>query len=97
MSKEQFDDKCPGCRPVVLDLQTKQALSPEHPIMLAIAEVWKTTTLKEREAFHKFTCLNSRDPAVMTIVAGLNQRIQKALDGRMTHNVVKDALDVANN
>ncbi len=93
MSKQAFDDKCPGCRPVLLDLATSKPLPPEHPLMVGIAEVWKTTTFEEREAFHKFTCLNSRDPQVLTIVAGLNERIQKALDGKLTHNLVKDALD----
>ena len=46
--------------------------------MLVINRVWAQTTLAEREAFHKFTCLNSRDPEVLRVIGEINGRIKFA-------------------
>jgi len=78
MSKDKFNDDCQGCKPAVIDVQTGKPLTPEHPIMAAVNRVWGKTTLAEREAFHKFTCLNSRDPEVMKVVQSLSERIKSA-------------------
>ncbi len=79
MSREQFADDCPGCRPIILDIKTKRALPAEHPAMQAITAVWQSTTRFERECFHRFTCLNSRERLDVTVVDGLRQKMQDAL------------------
>jgi hypothetical protein len=80
MSIAQFNDDCPGCRPAVLDPTTGHVLPPEHPVMVTVNSVWATTTLEERRAFHNVCCLNSRTPEDLKLVAGLNGRIQAALN-----------------
>jgi hypothetical protein len=79
MSFETYSDDCPGCRPMVLDMQTKRPLPDDSPMMLIINGIWSTTTRDEREAFHRFTCQNSRAPEVMALVNPLMMRIQNAL------------------
>lgn len=81
MSKAQFDDNCRGCRPVIIDAATGLPMGPETPEMVAVNGVWETTTREEREAFHDFTCLNSRDLKVMELVAAIHRRITDALQG----------------
>lgn len=79
MSWEHFEDTCAGCRPAAMDASTGKVLGAEHPIMRAINLVWEGTTREEREAFHRFTCQNSRDQKVLAAVMGINMRIQAAL------------------
>ena len=79
MSLAQFNDDCPGCRPAVLDPTTGSVLTPEHPVMVTINQVWATTTLEERRAFHNVCCLNSRAPDDLKLMAGLTERVQAAL------------------
>lgn len=82
MSKEQFNDDCPGCKPVIgsiVDGKMK-TLPADSPIQAAVDRMWAKTSFEERKAFHNFTCLNSRDPAVMAVMERLNAQIQKELD-----------------
>lgn len=79
MSLKVFDDNCPGCKPVILDKDTLKPFPADSPPMVAINRVWAKTTLEEREAFHKFTCLNSRAPSVMGLVLPLIQRMEDEL------------------
>ena len=81
MSREQFDDNCPGCMPVVIDLKTHQPYSEDSPVGKSVAEFWKTTSLEERQAFHEFTCQNSRNPIIMDIVGALSEKMKKHLEG----------------
>ena len=79
MSREKFDDECPGCRPVLVGPDTLKPLPDSHPAMVAIHRVWETTTRVEREAFHRATCNNSRDPQDLMLVHGITQRFQQAM------------------
>lgn len=74
MSIEVYDDSCPGCRPVLLDPATGWALPDDSPAMLALRRVWNLTTLKERQAFHRVCCLNSRDPADLAVMESIAKR-----------------------
>jgi hypothetical protein len=79
MSRKQFDDDCPGCRPVVIDVKTGK---PDDRAMAAINQVWEHTTVAERKAFHEFTCLNSRDPEVMAVISRLSERFTQAMESQ---------------
>ncbi len=79
MSKEQFNDNCPGCRPIIIDPDTMKVLPEDSWQMQAVARVWAATNYAERKAFHEFTCLNSREPMVMAIVNTLRHRMNNAL------------------
>lgn len=80
MSREQHDDDCPSCRPALLDLQTGHALPMTDPIMHRVMHVWRQTELAERQAFHRVTCLNSRAPDDLRVMAALSRRIQLAIE-----------------
>jgi hypothetical protein len=79
MSMKKHDDQCPGCMPAILDVNTGKALPDSHPAMKAIISVWNQTTRPEREAFHDFTCLNSRDAKVMNIIDNLQTKFSAAI------------------
>lgn len=80
MSYEKFQEDCPGCRPVMIDFATGVPLPDSHPIMQAILGAWNETTHDERAAFHRFTCLNSRDMTDLTLVHGINAKFKKATE-----------------
>ena len=79
LSRQRFDDQCPGCRLALVDAQTGKVLPDDSPQMQCVFSVWAGTTREAREAFHRFTCLNSTAKSDMQIVADLSTRIQKAL------------------
>jgi hypothetical protein len=79
MSKEQFNDNCPGCRPIIIDPGTMKPLPEDSWQMQAVDRVWAGTTWAERRDFHEFTCLNSREHQVMKTVATLRMRMNSAL------------------
>jgi hypothetical protein len=62
-----FSDECPGCRPAVMD-NKGQVLPDQHPMMQKINRAWLRTTLAQRQAFHRCTCLSSRDPVDLALV-----------------------------
>jgi len=77
MSKKVFEDDCPGCRPVIIDLQGRP-VPANDPVVKAVNRVWAETTREEREAFHRVTCLNSRAFTDLTIMQKLTKRIEEA-------------------
>jgi hypothetical protein len=48
--------------------------------MQAVNRMWSSTTLDEREAFHRVTCLNSRADEDLTMVQDIAERISAALE-----------------
>jgi hypothetical protein len=81
MSLKYFEDDCPGCRPALLDMETKKPMPEDSPQMQAVLAVWDTTTPEERQAFHRFTCQNSRTPEDLKVINNLSARISAALSG----------------
>lgn len=81
MSREKYEDDCPGCRPAILEVGTGKRLPETHPHMQAALRVWAETTFAEREAYHRFCCLNSRDPQVLKLASGVMERIGAAMRG----------------
>lgn len=73
MSRQNYQDDCPGCRPVVLDVIAKQV---DEAMTAKVLEFWKTTTLVQRKAFHRFTCLNSRETEDLRIIARLRKQME---------------------
>lgn len=80
MSFHQHSDDCPGCRPVILDLKTGKPLADDSPEMIAVSVMWAQTTLDERQAFHRFTCQNSRTTEDLKMMESLSDRMKKALE-----------------
>ena len=64
----------------MIDAQTGKMLPDDSPQMRCILGVWAGTTREEREAFHRFTCRNSRAKSDMQTMADVSARMQKALE-----------------
>lgn len=79
MPWETFDDKCDGCLPVLIDARTGKPVPPDDEAMKALMLVWSSTTLAERQAFHRVTCLNSRADADLLVIARITERFQKGI------------------
>lgn len=77
VSKEQFQDECPGCLPVIIDPTTGQVMPADSPPMLSVMRVWRGTQRFEREAFHRVCCLNSRHPTDMGIMQSIIGRMKQ--------------------
>jgi hypothetical protein len=80
VSREQFSDDCPGCRPAFIDLSGNATPSEQRKVQTMLDTVWASTTIHERRAWHAVTCLNSRDQLDLTLCHGLTQKFQRAMD-----------------
>lgn len=79
MSWDTFSDDCPGCRPVIVDLQTGQPMPDDSEVMQKVLAFWRRTSRKERQVFHRITCQNSRVPSDLRIMQDLGARMEKSL------------------
>lgn len=79
MSKEQYQPNCPGCLPALMNLKTGEVMPMDSPEMKAIMAYWQTTTLAERQAWHEFTCQNSREPQILAVASRLAAGMTKAM------------------
>jgi len=52
-----------------------RALPFNDPVQQAAQRAWAKTTRTQREAFHRFTCLNSREPVDMQLVDQINRMV----------------------
>lgn len=78
MSRNKFEENCPGCRLVLLDPKTGKKLSDDDPLVrTAQAEFDKLNRL-EKEAWHRVTCLNSRTPADLQLLNKLMKTLEAA-------------------
>ena len=82
MSIEKFDDNCPGCRPAILDLKTGKVLPDDNPVMAKMLGIWATTTLAQRQAYHRVMCLNSRETVDLLLVRALMDRFKGAAEDK---------------
>lgn len=53
----------------------------DSPEMQAVLGVWAKTTMEERQAFHRFTCQNSRTPTDLAVISALSARMNEAMSG----------------
>lgn len=79
MSLDRFNDDCKGCQPALLDAQTGQKVPDDDPMMKAIMKVWATTPRVSKQAYHRVTCQNSRDPNDLRLVQTIIEKFQKAM------------------
>lgn len=78
MNRDPSSVDCPTCHPTIIDPKG-QSLASDTPEMIATLSVWNQSSLAERQAYHRVTCLNSRDDADMTVFQALSERIQEAV------------------
>lgn len=76
MSKEKFQDDCPGCRPSIVNTETGEPCPEDHPVMRAINKVWEKASLEEKEAFHRVTCDNSRAKEDLALMDGIVEKFR---------------------
>lgn len=79
MSKYKFDDTCKGCKPVLFNINTGKILPDDHPHMVAMNKIWDQQTLEVKEAWHKTTCRNSKDPKDILLAKTFAESIDKAI------------------
>jgi hypothetical protein len=77
VSRWQYDPKCPGCRPVAVDLQTGVPCAPDHPLVKVMDELWEKATPMTRTAFHHVTCLNSRAILDLALAKSFMDEVQE--------------------
>lgn len=70
MSMETYDDTCSGCRPAIVDVATGKIMPQDSPVMQIVNQLFNKLTPTERQAWHDFTCKNSRDPKTSNTLAG---------------------------
>lgn len=78
MSFDKFDDNCTGCRPCIFDPRTGNLYPATHPAVIAATKAWTEFPIELRRGFHRFTCLNERDPEAMEAVRQLSDAIKAA-------------------
>lgn len=76
MSQEQYDENCDGCKPAMLDVQTGERLSDDHPAMQALQQVFNKLSKDEKAAFHRVCCLNSRDDRDLAVMGKIQQELR---------------------
>ncbi len=79
MSSAEFEDDCPGCRPILLDVKTGKPFAADTPEMKVIEHVWSGTSKGERQAFHAFTCQSSRALHHLAIAKSIAEKIEDGL------------------
>ncbi len=79
MSRDKFNDDCPGCQPALIDTRTGEVMPSDAPAVKAVMRVWAKTTRIEREAYHRVCCQNSRDPRDLSLVQGIAKRMEKEM------------------
>lgn len=79
LDDHQFCDHCPGCRPTLLDIETRKPLEGDSPVMIKINQLWDHgTTYEQRKAFIKVTLHNSRSTEDMRLATEVIKRMQEA-------------------
>jgi len=82
MSYAKFEDDCPNCRPALIDVKTGKILPDDSAEMKAINSIWAATTKEQREAFHRATCLNSKEDRDLNVILEIGVRFQEAMEAQ---------------
>jgi hypothetical protein len=69
-------ENCPGCRPCVFDPETGEV---NAYLTEAAGVAFRAATPEERKAWHRVTCLNSRDPIDVTLANRIVKALQRAV------------------
>jgi hypothetical protein len=81
MSWQTYDDSCRGCKPAMLNFDTGQPLPDSAPQMQVVLALFAELSPAEKQAWHRFTCLNSRVPQDLAVVEKFMRSIEQALMG----------------
>jgi hypothetical protein len=81
MSRHEYSDDCPDCRPIVIDPRTGKSVPDDHPVIVAVMKMWNSSNLKQRKAYHAVTCNNSQDPKDIALLETMMMRVGHALEG----------------
>lgn len=72
------------CRPLLLDVSGGAHSAPPPPAAerrrQMLQTLWTSLADSDREAFHRFYCLRSRDPADLVVVSRLSQILRLELE-----------------
>lgn len=79
MSKTKYEDGCTGCEPAGIDTRTGEKLPPEHPASVGMMVAWAQTNRRTRKAWHAVTCLNSRRPGDLRIMAAFRDAMMREI------------------
>lgn len=79
MSRDRFDDECPGCRPAMVDVKTGRLYADTSAEMQVVNRLWTETTPQERQAWHRVTCQNSRALVDLPRAKEFADRVEAAL------------------
>ncbi|HSX22866.1 MAG TPA: hypothetical protein VLE97_08855 [Gaiellaceae bacterium] len=79
MPLHRFDDECPGCRPAMMNIKTRQLYADDSIEMITVNRLWAQTTVEERKAWHRVTCKNSRSLVDLSVAQAFADRIEAAL------------------
>lgn len=80
MSWVTYDDKCADCQPAMLDANTGKMLPVNSKPMRCMMIVWNTMMLHERQAWHRFTCLNSRAPLDLLVIQEITNKFHAEME-----------------
>jgi hypothetical protein len=75
----RFSDDCVGCRPIMVDANTGVPYADDTVEMVIVNRLWSETTLEQRQAWHRFTCQNSRALKDVQLVKAFADRLEAAL------------------
>lgn len=78
MSREKYEEGCPGCRPKLIDPDSGEVLADDHPAMQMVLRLWEECSGEERQAFHAVCCLNSKNAVDVMAVEGFFRRVEEA-------------------
>jgi hypothetical protein len=70
-------ESCPGCRPVMIDLSTGKVVPDNDPRMVTMNRVYDSMTPAHRMAWHRVTCLNSRQPTDVALAQEMLQKFKR--------------------
>ncbi len=75
-SPDHNPEGCAGCRPVVFDPQTHTV---DARLTRIAEEVFDASSAVTKQAWHRVTCLNSRDPIDVNLARSISDGLQKRL------------------
>jgi hypothetical protein len=63
----------------MLDVRTQQLLPDDSPEMVAVLRLWNALSHEDKQAWHRFTCQNSRAVADIAFAKRFSDDVQEAL------------------
>ena len=81
MSKKEYQEDCPGCRPVIVDFSdNNRRLPDDHPKMVILLKIWREASHAEKVAFHNVTCNSSRRDLDVRLARELMKKFQRRMN-----------------